>query len=139
MTPNALTPDNLLGMPSDWREQGVLQVHPGENVSASLEVDLNENLNFVKTFLILTDQRVISGDLTQKNWPSWTFEPLQTWVLSDHAGVGSLSLHANGQRLAVWRFTLGRLPAVLRFKAQFEALHKAASPAERNGTSTEPA
>lgn len=139
MTPNALTPDNLLGMPSDWREQGVLQVHPGENVSASLEVDLNENLNFVKTFLILTDQRVISGDLTQKNWPSWPFEPLQTWVLSDHAGVGSLSLHANGQRLAVWRFTLGRLPAVLRFKAQFEALHKAASPAERNGTSTEPA
>ena len=138
MTPNALTPDNLLGMPSDWREQGVLQVHPDENVSASLEVDLNENLNFAKTLLILTDQRVISGDLTQKNWPSWPFEPLQTWVLSDHAGVGSLSLHANGQRLAVWRFTLGRLPAVLRFKAQFEELHKAASSAERNGTPTEP-
>jgi ATP-binding cassette subfamily B protein len=59
--------------------------------------------------------------------------------LSDHAGVGSLSLHANGQRLAVWRFTLGRLPAVLRFKAQFEELHKAASPAERNSTPTEPA
>ena len=126
MTPNALSPNDLLGLPSDWREQGVLQVHPDENVSACLEVDLNKNFNFVKTLLILTDQRLISGDVTQKNWPSWPLGHEQTLVLSDHAGVGTLSLHAQGQRLAVWRFTLGRLAAVVRFKTQFDALHQAA-------------
>ncbi len=120
MTPKAHTPNHLFGLPFDWRELGALQIHPNENVSASLEVDLDENLIFVRTLLILTDQRVISVDQTQKNSRSWPNSPLQTLVLSDHAGVGTLSLHVNGQRLAVWRFTLGRLAAVLRFKTQFE-------------------
>ena len=137
MTPNALPPNNLLGLPSDWREHGGFQVHPDENVSACLEVDLNENLNFVKTLLILTDQRVIFGDIAQKNWPSWPFDPLQTLVLSDYAGVGTLSLHANGHRLTVWRFTLGRLAAVLRFKTQFDELHKFTASGEVIGTQGE--
>jgi ATP-binding cassette subfamily B protein len=124
MTPKALTPNNLLGLPFDWHEGGALQVHPDENASAWLEVDLNEDLNFVKTLLILTDQRVISGDQTQKNWKSWPIGALQTLRLSDHAGVGTLSLHDQDQRLAAWRFTLGRLSAVLRFKSQFDAQHQ---------------
>jgi len=125
MTPNAFPPsNNFIGLPFDWRELGALQVHPDENVSAWLEVDLDDNLNFVKTLLILTDHRVIYGDQAQKNWPSCPFDPLQTLLLSDHAGVGTLSLQANGQRLAVWRFTLGRLSAVLRFKMLFEAQRK---------------
>jgi ATP-binding cassette subfamily B protein len=124
MTSKALSPNSLLGLPFEWRECGAMQVHADENVSAGLEVDLNDNLNFAKTFLILTDQRLIFGELTQKNWVSWPIQPSHSLVLSDHAGVGSLSLHADGQRLAVWRFTLGRLPAVLRFKSQLEALHK---------------
>jgi ATP-binding cassette subfamily B protein len=132
MTPKALSPNSLLGLPFEWRECGALQVHADENVSAGLEVDLDHNLNFVKTFLILTDQRLISGKLTQKNWISWPIKPFQSLVLNDHAGVGSLSLHAGGQRLAVWRFTLGRLPAVLRFKSQFDALHKTAFLGETN-------
>lgn len=139
MTSNALTPNHLLGLPFDWHERGFLQVHPDENVSACLEVDLNENLNFAKTLLILTDQRVIFSDGTQKNWPSWPIDPSQTLVLSDHAGVGTLSLHAQGQRLAVWRFTLGRLAAVLRFKTQFEDLHKSASSDEVSGLAGETA
>ncbi len=120
MTPKAHSPNNLLGLPSDWREHGALHFHPDENVSAWLEVDLDENLIFVRTLLILTDQRLISVDQIQKNSRSWSNDPLQTLVMSDHGGVGTLSLHLNDQRLAVWRFTLGRLAAVLRLKKQFE-------------------
>jgi len=139
MTPIAFPPNHFFGLPFDWRERGDLQVHADENVSACLEVDLNENLNFVKTLLILTDQRVIAGQSTQINWPSWSLEAQQTLVVSDHAGVGTLSLHANGQRLAAWRFTLGRLAAVLRFKSQFEELHKVALPDAGHSTAGEPA
>ena len=124
MTPKAHSPNNLLGLPFDWREHGALHFHPDENVSAWLEVDLDENLIFVRTLLILTDQRLISVDQMQKISRSWSNDPLQTLIISDHAGVGTLSLHCGGQRLAVWRFTLGRLAAVLRFKTMFEEQRK---------------
>ncbi len=121
MTPKAHSPNNLLGLPFNWREHGALHFHPDENVSACLEVDLDENLIFIRTLLILTDQRLISVDQPQKNWRTWPNDPLKTLVISDHAGVGTLSLHLNAQRLAVWRFTLGQMSAALRFKTQFEA------------------
>ena len=124
MTPKAHSPNNLLGLPFDWREHGALQFHLNENVSAWLEVDLDENLIFIRTLLILTDQRVISVDQLQKNCRSWPNDNSQTLVISDHAGVGTLSLHSDGLRLAAWRFTLGRLAAVLRFKTEFEKQRK---------------
>ena len=124
MTPKAHSPNNLLGLPFNWREHGALHFHPDENVSACLEVDLDENLIFIRTLLILTDQRVISVDQLQKNCRSWPNDNSQTLVISDHAGVGTLSLHSDGLRLAAWRFTLGRLAAVLRFKTEFEKQRK---------------
>jgi ATP-binding cassette subfamily B protein len=113
-------PIDLLGLPFSWQEGVLSQVHLGENVLAWLEVDLNSELSFKKTLVILTDQRVISGDGAQNNWKSWSLTPELSLRLTDHAGVGTLALHQGGQQLTVWRFTLGLEAAVLRWKLSFE-------------------
>ena len=113
-------PIDFLGLPIFWQEGVLSQVHLGENVLAWLEVDLNEELSFKKTLVILTDQRVISTDEAQKNWNSWSLTPDLSLRVLDHAGVGTLALHQGGIRLAAWRFTLGLEAAVLRWKLRFE-------------------
>ena len=97
------------------------QLLPQENVTAWLEVDLNGGLHFVKSAIILTDQRVLSSDGPEKSWRSWPLADALSLKLGDHAGVGTLELSRPGARLAVWRFTLGLQAAASRWVAQFEA------------------
>ena len=121
-------PADLLGLPFFWQEGVLSQVHLGENVLAWLEVDLNDELRFKKNLVILTDQRVISTDETQK---SWNFYPVSSDLslrVMDHAGVGTLALHQGARRLAAWRFTLGLEAAVLRWKLRFENHQQPSSP-----------
>ena len=68
----------------------------------------------------MTDQRVISTDEAQKNWNLYPLSPDLALRVQDHAGVGTLALHREGQRLAAWRFTLGLEAVVLRWKLRFE-------------------
>jgi ATP-binding cassette subfamily B protein len=96
------------------------QVHFDENVLAWLEVDLNDELSFKKTLVILTDQRVIASSEAQNNWNIWPLSPDLTLRVLDHAGVGTLAMHQGGLRLAAWRFTLGLEAVVLRWKLRFE-------------------
>ena len=121
-------PADLLGLPFFWQEGVLSQVHLGENVLAWLEVDLNDELRFKKNLIILTDQRVISTDETQK---SWNFYPVSSDLslrVMDHAGVGTLALHQGARRVAAWRFTLGLEAAVLRWKLRFENHQQPSSP-----------
>ena len=120
MNSNTHPPIDLLGLPFFWQEGVLSRVHHGENVLAWLEVDLNDELSFKKTLLILTDQRVISSDESQKSWDFWALTPDLSLLVFDHAGVGTLSLHQGGQRLGALRFTLGLEAAVLRWKLRFE-------------------
>jgi ATP-binding cassette subfamily B protein len=120
MNSNTHPPIDLLGLPIFWQEGVLSQVHLGENVLAWLEVDLNDELRFKKTLVILTDQRVISTDEAQKNWNLSQLSPDLSLRVQDHGGVGTLALHQGGRRLAAWRFTLGLEAAVLRWKLRFE-------------------
>ena len=121
MYANTHPPIDFLGLPIFWQEGVLSRVHLGENVLAWLEVDLNDELRFKKTLLILTDQRVFSTDEAQKSWNSSPLSPDLTLRVLDHAGVGTLSLHQGATRLAAWRFTLGLEAAVLRWKLRFES------------------
>jgi ATP-binding cassette, subfamily B, bacterial len=102
-----------------------IDAQPGENVRATLDVDLDAALRFAAGQLTLTNRRLIApgpdGALT-----SWPVAPTMRLHHHDHAGVGSLELiyRADGveRRVARWRFTLGANVAALRLLRSYELL-----------------
>ncbi len=113
---------NAVAMPP----KATLGLRPGESALAVLAVDLSEQLHFVSSQLVLTERRLLScGEGAGA-------PPLAEWVLdepsanrlslrhTDHGGVGTLELHDDQQRLAVWRFTLAQDAHALRLLNLFE-------------------
>ncbi|MBW7832048.1 MAG: ABC transporter ATP-binding protein [Simplicispira suum] len=90
-----------------------------ENVLATLEVDLSETLQFASGLLVLTDQRLMARN-HDREWREWTLEPGLGLRLLDHGGVGTLELHDDVRRIALWRFTLAQNPVAQRLLRQFE-------------------
>jgi ATP-binding cassette, subfamily B, bacterial len=97
-------------------------LEPGENVLATLPVDLDEDLHFVEAQLVLTSARLLAWAPAQGHWHSVTLAADQTLRHFDHAGVGTLELLDGQARLARWRFTLNVNVQALRFARRFEQL-----------------
>ena len=94
-----------------------------ENVLAVLPVDVDDELRFAAGQLALTDRRLCLVDASGR-LQSWELREGLELRLSDHAGLGSLSLHDEQQRLARWRFTLSGHRAALALSAAFERLQR---------------
>ena len=106
-------------VPEAWLQRLQSALLPGENASACLEVDLDHSLRFARAALILTDQRLLSCAGDEKNWQGWSLSEGLRMQVSDHAGVATLALFLDGQRLAAWRCTLGLQAAAVHFTDQF--------------------
>ncbi|OYQ39402.1 ABC transporter [Rhodoferax sp. TH121] len=122
MTPDALAVSVLPGeLAPQWRATVQQQLHPRENVLASLEVDLDTQLRFVKGLVLVTSQRLLSQSGPGAPWRSWPLQAGQSLHHHDHAGVGHLDLQDASGQLATWRFTLGQNLHALRLVDQFQA------------------
>jgi ATP-binding cassette subfamily B protein len=108
-------------LPAAWREAVQSQIHPQENVLASLEVDLDRQLHFVKGLILLTNQRLIACEGKPPQWSSWELQAGQTLRHHDHAGVGHLDLADDRSLIASWRFTLGQNLHAIRLADLFQA------------------
>jgi ATP-binding cassette subfamily B protein len=109
------------GIPACWQDELLSQLHPDENASAWLEVDLDQELQFDKNAIFLTNFRILVLSNHISKAVSWPLQPDMTLKMKDHAGVGTLELSTATNRLAVWRFTLGLQTAATRWAAQFES------------------
>ena len=96
-----------------------------ENVLCTLAVDLNPELHFANGLVALTDRRLLAFNQAG-GWTHWNLltpagAPVSGLHLRhfDHAGVGTLELHDERNRLANWRFTLGANPQALRLVRLF--------------------
>jgi ATP-binding cassette subfamily B protein len=125
MTPEvtvARSPSNEL-IPA-WQDAVQKQLRSKENVLAALEVDLDIQLHFVRSLVVVTSQRILSSPASgnqQQNWQAWDISSGMALQHHDHAGVGHLNLVDDKGLLATWRFTLGQNLQAIRLVDQFQA------------------
>ncbi|MEY3379469.1 MAG: hypothetical protein RL468_67 [Pseudomonadota bacterium] len=114
------TKDELLNeIPANWRDELQSQLHPGENVQAALEVDLDSRLCFGQGLVVVTDRRLIARNVGQTTWQAWDYHHGLELLHHDHAGVGHLDLVDSQAKLAGWCFTLGQNLHAIRVFEQF--------------------
>ena len=104
-----------------WREATQSQLRLHENVLTALEVDLDANLHFVPSLVVITNQRLLSRAAGASVWQEWTYREGLDLRHHDHAGVGHLNLVDTKGLLANWRFTLGQNLQAIRLVKQFQA------------------
>jgi ATP-binding cassette, subfamily B, bacterial len=129
------------GVPSKWREQITSRFEPGEEVVAWFLPDLNHELHYAESLLVLTDRRVLElapdaalvgttdgrGSVGanrggQTHPRSWTLGEIVSVRARDRSGLGTLELEGPDGRLAVWRYTVGRAASAHRFAHRFDSL-----------------
>jgi ATP-binding cassette subfamily B protein len=132
------------GAVAAFKENAALSMHPqppplpaaeaaplasGDNVLATLAVDLDEAMHFRPGELVLSERALFSRSAGQA-WQRIDIGPAMVLGHHDHAGVGTLELR-DGERLAArWRFTLGANVQALRLVKRFEQLQAARAAGE---------
>ena len=129
-------PDPCRLLPDSWRNAVRAELEPGETVLAWFEPDLDSRLRFARELVVVTDRRVLTGESSagrrqqggvaenRQAWRSWPLETVARIDCGQRAGVGTLELLSNRERLAHWRFTLGRSANATRLVQQFETLRR---------------
>ena len=110
-------------LPSDWQAVLGAENSPVKSPQALLawvELDLDAELRFEKSLLLLTEQGLIWTD--GKSFESWELGHGAHLVHGDHAGVGHLRLETADSLLRSWNFTLAVNPQVLRLQSSFKQL-----------------
>ena len=122
MTPVVLSESAQTGdISARWREATQSQLRLHENVLAALEVDLDADLHFVPSLVVITNQRLLSRAAGANEWQEWAYREGLELRHHDHAGVGHLNLVDTKGLLANWRFTLGQNLHAIRLVKQFQA------------------
>ena len=122
MTTEQLTASILL--PDHWLAEAQSKLASGENVLASVEVDLDARLRFTRGIVLVTERRLLARAPGESEWHSWPYRAGLVLQHHDHAGVGHLQLLDEHALLAEWRFTLGQNLQAIRVLDGFnEQLH----------------
>jgi ATP-binding cassette subfamily B protein len=94
-------------------------LQPGETLLASMPIDLDAGLNFSAGMLAVTERRLLART-PGGEWRAWDLRGDLSLRHFDHAGVGTLELCDDAERLASWRYTLGHNVAALQLLDHFE-------------------
>jgi len=93
-----------------------------ENVCCRASVDLDAQLCFCTTRLVLTNRHLCARLHAAGEWQRWPLRAGLRLQCTDHAGIGRLDLLDAHKRLASWHFTLRQHSDVMRLVAGFERL-----------------
>lgn len=132
----------MYGTADDWKARPALERQPaesrletGETVLAWFEPDLDRQLHFARSLVVLTERRLVcmeTGD-PQTNgaghWQSHVLGPERTLQAAEHAAVGTLEVVTPTERLAHWRYTAAVAPAARALVRRWQALRDGTAPA----------
>jgi len=119
-------------VPLSWHRQVSNQLEAGEMVVAWLLNDLDPELRYADSAVVLTNRRLFSISTEAANGSPasepisryWRLEEMRTLQARDRWGLGTLELAGPDGRLAQWRYTVGRAPAAHRLAQRFENLSR---------------
>jgi ATP-binding cassette subfamily B protein len=112
-------------MPAAWRDELAAQLASDDALEAWLTLDLDPQLHYAPGLVVLTRHHLWAREQGDASWRSWAHQATLTLQQHDHAGVGSLALHAGDTRLVVWRYTLEQMLAAQRLATRFAQLSSA--------------
>ncbi len=126
-------------MPADRRAEVEAQLFAGEAVLAWFAPDLDRRLNFAEGLVVLTSRRLLALDTgedapagTDKPaphaWRSWSLDDVASLECRDRGGLGTLEAHGPRERLAEWRYTIGRATEAHHLVQQLEAYRRGERP-----------
>ena len=117
-----LSPDAYLSasLPDAYRADITAQLALDEKITAWMEGDLDNNLQFKPFLLLVSNRRILAKPQHESSWQAWDLRKGLTLLRTDHAGVGTLELVASDTRLASWRYTLSQNSAAQRLVAYFD-------------------
>lgn len=121
------TNGNLTAIAESHRATFAAQLQPGESILSVAECDLDQQLQFATSIIVLTDRRLLTRR-AHGALESWSLAEISELKLSTHGALANLDLMGPDARLANWRLTahvLGQLRKLLRAWA---SLHDGAAP-----------
>lgn len=95
-------------VPARWATSLATILTAKEQVTAWLELDLDQARRFASGIVVVTDTRLLAQESTTAEWRIWAACVPLALQLSDYAGVGTLTLRDSNQTHARWYFTIAR-------------------------------
>ncbi|HEV3138479.1 MAG TPA: ABC transporter transmembrane domain-containing protein, partial [Pirellulales bacterium] len=115
-------------LPAKWHEQITAQLKPGETVAAWFVSDLNLELSYAESVVVLTNRRLLwfsPSDSRLADGPrAWRLEEIASLKAKDRAGLGTLELEGPEGRMAHWRYTVGRAAGAQRLAQKLEGFSR---------------
>jgi len=117
-------------VPAHWHRLISAALEPGETVVSWFLGDLDQELHYAESVVVLTTRRVLAiSAADEKNGDA---NPLRSWPLDDVAtlrakdrwGLGTLELEGPEGRLAHWRYSVARAGAAHRLAQRLEGLSR---------------
>jgi ATP-binding cassette, subfamily B, bacterial len=123
-------------VPTSWQREVADQLGFGESVVECFVTDLDHDLHFAESIVVLTNHRLLW--LGRANGAAGKTAPLGTWPLDsvsgmtarDRYGTGTLELDGSAGPIARWRYTVGRALGAHRLAQQLEAVTRGEPPDE---------
>ncbi|MBP7079819.1 MAG: ABC transporter ATP-binding protein [Rhodocyclaceae bacterium] len=107
-------------LPEVWRLEIEPRLPAGIPILDWVEVDLDATLHFGRGLVVLTSDRIIARGPGESVWQEWFLCTGMELKHFDHAGVGTLELLDETNRLGFWRYTLAHNLDALRLINEFD-------------------